>query len=155
MDLYDFFSSIITAIAGDSALESWAQSNFGDSVQVFADISSASPPQAADMPYVIVHSPGAVKNQQRRVREYTLAVDLALSKDALKTRAESNLEEPAGLVLLDFATLVAAAVASALSGSMSFGYSLAADTLGSLPQVYGYMDFEFSEPVTIGSDPLD
>jgi hypothetical protein len=155
MDNYDFLNTFVTAVAGNAALASWANTQFGLAVSVFADVTSAGLPAAADMPYAIFHTPGVEKHQERREQRYAIAVDLAIDKNALKTRAESNVDEPAGVELvLDMAQLVIDAVKAALPANTVMGYSLSADTLGALPEVYAYMDFDFTTKITIAGDPL-
>jgi len=155
MDLYDFYNTFIMAVAGDGDLDAWAKSRFGVMMSVFADLSSHALPTVDGMPYVIMHTPEAAKHQNRRVNEYGLAVDVAINRDALQLTAYENVELPAGIeLILDGVTLIVAAIKGALPANTAFGYSLSADTLGSLPEIYAYLDFTFSETVTIGTDPL-
>jgi hypothetical protein len=155
MDNYDFFNTFVTAIAGNAAISSWCNANFGKGLAVFADVTSGDLPTAADMPYALVHTPSVSKHQDRREQRYGLAVDVGINKDALATRAETNVEQPAGIeLILDLGTAVAAAVAAALPANTSMGYELSADTLGALPEVHGYIDFDFITYVTMAGDPL-
>ena len=155
MDLYDFYNTFITAVAADNGLHAWCRVKFDNDLTVLADLQSHALPTVDDMPYVIFHTPEAIKNQERRVNEYTLGVDVGLNKDALAVRAEDSVEQPAGIeLILDFVTLLVGVVKDSLPSNTSFGYRLAADTLGSLPKIHGYIDFDFMEKVTIGTDPL-
>ncbi len=157
MDNYDFFNTFVAAITGNVAIESWCGTQFGagTKLNVFADVSSASLPTADDMPYAIVHTPGVQKHQERREQMYSMAVDIAIAKDALATGTATNLDQPAGLeLILDLASLVVDAVKAALPANTFMGYSLSADTLGALPEVYAYLDFEFITHVTLAGDPL-
>ena len=155
MDAYDFFQTFVSAAARDAAIAAWADAHFGRPVKVFADLESGALPQSSEMPYMIFHSPGVEKHQDVRVQRYSLAVDLAIDKNALQDRAETNVSEPAGVeLILDLGTLLAAAVKTALPSNTTFGYMLAADTLGALPEVHGVMDLDFSTIVTIAGDPL-
>lgn len=155
MDNYDFFNLFVTAIGQNAAVASWCSAQFGASLSVFADVTSAGLPAADNMPYAIVHTPGVEKHQERRAQRYQLSVDLAIDKDALATRAESNVEQPAGVeLIMDLAQLVINAVKAALPANTVMGYGLSADTLGSLPEVYAYLDFDFTTTVTIAGDPL-
>jgi len=156
MNLYTFFNTFIAAVAADSTLDDWANSMFGTGIKVLADLVSDDLPAAADMPYIIFHTPEVSKHQERRANEYVMGVDLALDKDALKIRAEGSITEPAGIeLILDFVEKIIDIIAASLPANTVFGYRLAADTLGSLPEVHGYMDLEFSEKITIGTDPMD
>lgn len=156
MDLYDFYNTFITAVASDSSTDEWALRYFGKQISVFVDLQSGELPTAAEMPYIIIHTPEAIKDQNRRSNEYLLALDIALDKDSLAIRTENNVEQPAGIeLILDLVTLVIAAVKAALPANTTFGYRMSADTLGSLPQIYGYVDLTFTEEITIGTDPLD
>lgn len=155
MDNYDFFNTFITAVGRDSAIEAWCKANFGRSPTVFADVESTALPAAENMPYLIFHTPGIGKHQERREQAYSIAVDLGLDKSALEQRAEPNVKQPSGIQLvLDMATLIVAAVKAALPSNTVFGFNLSADTLGALPEVYGYMDLDFTTQVTIAGDPL-
>ena len=157
MDNYDFFNTFVTAITGNAAIEAWCGTNFGagTKLNVFADVTSAGMPTADDMPYAIIHTPGVQKHQERREQMYSLAVDIAITKDALATVAATNLDQPAGVeLILDLASLVVDAVKAALPANTVMGYGLSADTLGALPEVHGYIDFEFTTHVTIAGDPL-
>lgn len=155
MDNYDFLNLFVTGIARDASTSAWCNAFFGRGLKVLADLEGAALPSAADMPYALIHTPAIDKHQDRREQRYGLAVDLALDKDALSARAEPNIAQPAGVeLILDLATLVAAAVKTALPANTTMGYSLSADTLGALPEVYAYMDFDFITIVTIAGDPL-
>jgi hypothetical protein len=155
MDNYDFFNTFATAVAGNAAIGAWASAQFGKALKVFADVTSADLPDTDDMPYAIFHTPGVDKHQERRQQRYQLSVDIAVNKDALATRAESNVAQPAGVELvLDLAQLVINAVKAALPANTVMGYGLSADTLGALPEVFGYLDFDFTTTVTIAGDPL-
>jgi hypothetical protein len=155
MDNYDFLNTFITAIAQNAAIESWAQAQFGASLSVFADVTSSELPGSGEMPYALVHTPAVEKHQDRREQRYGISVDIAVNKDALATRAETNVEQPAGIeLILDLATLVVSAVKAAIPANTTMGYSLSADTLGALPDVFGYIDFDFTTLVTIAGDPL-
>ncbi|MCU0589864.1 MAG: hypothetical protein MUC33_01370 [Desulfobacterales bacterium] len=157
MDNYDFFNTFVTAIAGNAAIESWCVTQFGagTKLNVFADVTSAGLPSASDMPYAIMHTPGVQKHQERREQNYSIAVDLAINKDALASTAYGNLDQPAGVELvLDLAQLVIDAVKASLPANTVMGYSLSADTLGALPEVYAYIDLDFKTELTLGMDPL-
>jgi len=155
MDNYDFFSTFVTAVGRNDTLSTWAQVHFGSKVQVFSDLPAEDPPGADDMPYVILHTPGVAKHQERREQSYTISADLGLNKGVLATRAEDNIEEPAGIeLILDFVTIFIEAVEGALPANTSFGYTMQADTLGSLPEVYAFVDLEFIMRITLGGDPL-
>lgn len=155
MDNYDFFATFVNAIGRGAAIDAWCDANFGRPLKVFADVESDALPTAADMPYAILHTPGVEKHQERREQRYSMSVDLAIDKNAFASRAETNIAQPAGIeMILDLATLVAAAVKAALPANTVFGYSLAADTLGALPEVYAYMELDFTTTVTIAGDPL-
>lgn len=155
MDNYDFFSTFVTAIGSSTAIEAWAQAQFGRTLKVFADVTSAGLPTADDMPYALVHTPGVQKHQERREQQYSMAVDLAITKDALAVLADTGTAQPAGVeLILDLASLVVDAVKAALPANTVMGYSLSADTLGALPEVYAYVDLEFTTKVTIAGDPL-
>jgi len=155
MDLYDFFNTFVTAAAGDIELQTWGQLQFGAAVRIFADVESDGLPTAADMPYVLFHSPLGSKRQTGRLNSYGLAADLALTKDALKMRLEDNLAEPAGLeLILDMVTLLVEALVEALPENVTLAIDLGADTLGMLPEVHAYLDLTFEETITIGVDPM-
>jgi hypothetical protein len=155
MDAYDFFALFTTAIAQSTAIADWTAANFGRPLKLYVDVEGGALPQASDMPYAIFHTPGVQRHQERREQIHTIAVDLALDTSARQPRAESNAQEPAGIQLvIDLHTLVVAAVKAALPANTAFGYTLSADTLGALPEVHGYMDFEFTTRVTIAGDPL-
>jgi hypothetical protein len=156
MDNYDFLNTFPTAVAASTAIGSWATTQFGKSVTVYIDLEGGALPTKDNMPYVIFHTPGVSKDQEVRDRRYQISADIAINKETFKTRAETTVKEPTGIELvLDFATLIAACVKSALPGNTLFGYNLSADTLGSLPEVFGYIDFTFVEHITLGSDPID
>lgn len=156
MDLYDFTNTFIQAVARSSALDDWCAAYFGRGAAVFGNVRSARLPAREDMPYVIFHSPESIKHQERRINEYVLGVDLALNYDELKMRAEANLQETGGLELvLDMAELIETAIEGALPARFVFGRHLTADNLGMLPEVHAYIDYEFQEKITIGTDPMD
>lgn len=156
MDSYDFLNTFPAAVASSSDIARWSAAQFGKSVTVYVDLEGGALPTRDDMPYVIFHTPGVNKNQEVRDRRYHISADIAILKDEYKTRVDSTVNEPAGIELvIDFATLIAACVKSALPANTLFGYDLSADTLGSLPEVFGYIDFSFVEHVTMGNDPVD
>lgn len=155
MDNYDFFNTIITAVAQDSSIASWCQANFGRGLKVFADVESAALPTSDDMPYALFHTPGIEKHQERREQIYAIALDLGVNKDSLEQRSDLDVKQPAGIqLIMDMSTLVVAAIKAALPANTVFGFSLLADTLGALPDVFGYFDLDFTTKVTIAGDPL-
>lgn len=155
MRLYEFFAALGAAVASDAAIGAWAQTHFGRPLSVFLDVVSGQLPTAEQMPYAVVHTPAVERHEERRERRYGLAVDLALDKQALKTRPEPNAAEPSGLELaLELVELVVGAVRRSLPERVAMGFALSADTLGALPEVHAYIDFEFEDLVVLGEDPL-
>lgn len=155
MDLYDFYNTFITAVGQNASIASWSNTHFGKAFKVFADVTSADLPTIEDAPYCIFEGPGFSRHQERSVQMHSIGIELCLNKDALATRGETNIEQPAGIELVnDLVTLVIAAVKAALPANTVFGVDGAMDTLGALPAVYAYLDFNFETKVTIAGDPL-
>ena len=156
MDLYDFYALFIEALAQDTDLDSWGQVQFGQEISVFADINSESPPDEADMPYIIVHTPGSVRGTDMAHQEHSIAINFALNKETLKVRPDENLIEPDGIeLIMDFATLIIDSIRGALPANTQMKYDLLADTIGSLPYAYGDLDMEFITLLTLGTDPME
>jgi hypothetical protein len=83
------------------------------------------------------------------------AASFQIGCNLVSSMRASLVEQPAGIeLILDLGTAVAAAVAAALPANTSMGYELSADTLGALPEVHGYIDFDFITYVTMAGDPL-
>jgi hypothetical protein len=155
MDAFDFFSLFATAIAQSSAIAAWANAQFGRPLKLYVDVEGGALPDASDMPYAILHTPGVQRHQERREQAFSVAVDLALDKSAYRQRPETHAAEPSGVeLIMDLHTLVVAAVKAALPDNTTFGYAVSADTLGALPEVHAYMDFDFTTRVTLAGDPL-
>ena len=155
MELYPFINTFTSAVAADDSLDAWTMTNFSKSLTVLVDLQSNALPTSDDMPYAIFQTPGISKDQERRINEYAFGVDLAFTKNALQVRAESNIGEPAGIELVsEFIAMVVDAIEAVVPANFAFGYQVAADTLGSLPEVYAYLDFEFRQTHTIGSNPI-
>lgn len=155
MDNYDFLNTFVSAIAHSAAIDSWCTAQFGRSLSVFADATSAGLPTPDDAPYALIHTPAVEKHQERSEQRYALSVDLSINKDALAVRAETNIEQPAGIeLIMDLSELVVSACKAALPPNTAMGYTLSADTLGALPDVFAYIDLDFVTKVTIAGDPL-
>ena len=87
--------------------------------------------------------------------EYNLDAWLGLSTDEYRTRAEDNVTEPSGLVLIcDFIERVKTAIVAGLPDHTSVGFLEMIDTLGRPPEVQGFIEMNFRQTIPIGTDPL-
>ncbi len=155
MDLYDFFNTFITAAGDDSALNAWANINFGRDVNVYADLDFDDAPGEDEMPYIVFHSPGKSAHQERRITRYALGVWMVIYQTGNKTRVEDYVTEPSGVELIsDFITNMQTIIKTAVPSGFVVGFDIDTDTIGMLPEIHAYMDVTFSEAITIGSDPL-
>jgi len=155
MNLYTFFNTIIEAIAQDTELDSWAINNFGQGVHVYADIDTDAAPDTDDMPYVICHSPGRSAHQDQAAVLWTIEAWLAFTKSTYKTLPDENVTEPTGVELIStFIEYVEDAIADNLPANFSMGSEVGTDTAGMLPEVHARVIFEFTQRLTIGTDPL-
>lgn len=155
MDPYTFFDTIIQAVARDVELDAWAVSSFGQGVTVYADIDSDQDGDRGDMPYILFAMPGYSAHQDRAVVEWRIEAWMALNKDAFTVRTEDNVTEPGGgKLMLEFFQHVRNAIKADLPAHFSFGGSIDTDTVGQMPEVHGAALFEFTQRITIGTDPL-
>ena len=154
MDNYTFYKTFIDALGQDQDIQAWGKLNFDSSVSVFADLQTQSPPGEDDMPYILIHTPEVLKGMEERIQEYGVSIDLAITKNALQIRAD-DVEEPSGLeLILDFGELVVDCIEDALPDNMVLSYRLRGDTTGSLPDIYGFLEFRFRKYLSIGNDTL-
>ena len=156
MNLKTFLETFTAAVARDSALTSWAATHFA-TLSVYKDMpSDAFPSIEDDYPFVVLLPTEKTSGQQSRHIEYGLDAWLGLNVAGYKTRAEGNLTEPSGVDLIcDFIEKVKAAIVTGLPANVSVSFTEAIDTLGRPPEVQAFIEMDFVEVVTLGTDPLD
>ena len=156
MQLKTFLETVTAAVARDSALTAWALAQFDTALSVYKDLPSDTFPDIEDdYPFVVLLPTEKSSGQQQRVIEYGLDAWLGLNVAAYKTRAEANVTEPSGVDLAcDFLQKVKDAVIDALPANTTVTFIETIDTLGRPPEVQAYLEMDFTELVTIGTDPL-
>ena len=157
MKLKTFLETFTAALAADSDLSAWAAVNFGRSLSIYKDLPSDTFPSIEDdYPFVVLMPADKASGQQTPRIEYGLEAWLGINKSAYISRAESDVTEPAGVDLIcDFIDKVKVAVAAAMPANTSVSFVEMVDALGRTPECDGYIEMNFIEVVTIGTDPLD
>ena len=158
MDLYDFYKTIVTGVAQDSDLDTWANAQFSSSVNVFAGMPSDDfPDMEDDVPFVLFGEPSRSCSQNRRTIQYSCGAWMGLSVSGDKTGNPDNLDEPAGVEqILDGMRLVRLAVVASLPDGVTLdGFEEHADVNAAGSEVHGDMGFTFSHVMTIGMNPME
>jgi len=158
MDLYDFYKTIVTGVAQDTDLAAWAVAQFGTSVTVFAGMPSDDfPDMDDDVPFVLFGEPTRNCSQNRRTINYACGAWMGLSVSGLKTGNPDNLTEPIGVErILDGLRLVRLAVVASLPDGVTLDdFEENADVNAAGSEVHGDMGFSFSQPLTIGMNPME
>jgi len=156
MELKTFLETTATAVAQDSDLTAWVLASFGIALTVYKDLpSDVFPDIENDYPFVVLLPTEKRSGQEQRVIEYGLDAWLGLNVATYQTRAEGNLTDPTGVDLIcDFIEKVKTAVVSDLPANTSVSFVEVIDTLGRPPEVQGFIEMDFRQVVTIGTDPL-
>ena len=158
MDLYDFYSDIVSAVAQDADLVAWAAAHFDNELSVYAGMPSENfPDMTDDTPFVLFGEPTRSCSQNRRTIVYGCEAWMGLAEpntdQMLKPDGERH---PTGIeLILDGMRLVRLAVVAALPDGVSleeFDEAADANAVGS--EVHGAMVFSFLEILTIGQDPM-
>jgi hypothetical protein len=158
MDLYDFYKTIVTGVAQDSALSTWANAQFSKAVNVLAGLPSDDfPDMDDDVPFVLFGEPTRSCSQRQRSITYACGAWMGLSVTGSKSGNPSNLGEPAGVEkILDGMRLVRLAVIAVLpDGVLLDDFEEHADVNAVGTEVHGDMGFIFRQTLTIGMDPME
>ena len=157
MDLYDFYRGLVSDVAHDTALGSWAYTRYGQRLMVYTGFPADGPPDMdADTPFLMFAEPSRACSQNRREIIYSFGAWLGLAVTGDHVRVEANLTEPAGVEqILDGMRLVRLAVVAALPDGVSLeDFEEYADVNAVGSEVHGQMGFVFKEILTIGQDPM-
>lgn len=156
MKFKTLFEIFAAALAQDDSLTSWARLNFARDLAVYKDLpTDVFPDIEDDYPFVMLLPTEKTSGQQSRHIEYGLDAWLGLNMATYQTRAEGNVTEPAGVdMICDFIEKVKDAVVAAMPANTSVSFVEAIDGMGRPPEVQGFIEMDFREVVTIGTDPL-
>ena len=157
MNLKTFLDIFTTAVARDADLSVWATINFGRDLTVYKDLPSDTFPDIEnDYPFVTLLPTEKTSGQQQRHIEYGIDAWLGLNQGDYAVLPDTNIVEPSGVDLIcEFIDYVKAAVVTALPANTSVSFIELIDTLGRPPEVQGFIEMDFREVVTIGTDPLE
>jgi len=150
--LKTIFGDIVDAVADDTDLITWAELNFGNKHNVYADISNDDPPTADDdSPYIIIAMPGRSVDQDRRLVEDRFNVFCCFTKNAVETTAYENMEFPSGInLMLDLERLLTIAIEGALPDRYSMAYDMDIDNIGVLPEIHAEFAVRLKRSIVLG-----
>ncbi len=156
MDRYEFYVTIVEALAHNSDLADWSTTYFGAACEVYAGLDNDDlPDDKSSAPRIVLAYPGKVASQENRDVTWRLAVWLIIDAAAAKIRAEDRLHELIGVELIfDMITKVQAVVIAALPANWFLAVEDEVDLIGMRPEIHGYMELTFTEHITIGTDPM-
>ncbi len=156
MDLYDFYKTIIEGVAQDAKLLTWASSNFGNNLGIYAGAPAELPDMDDDTPVLVFGEPSRVCSQRDREITYAFEAWLGLSVSGAKGFNPSGENELKGVELaMDGARLVRLSIIDNMPDNIhleDFGEDFDVNAVDT--EVHGYMRFVFLETLTIGSDPM-
>jgi hypothetical protein len=156
MDLETFFETFIAGIAADTALQTWANANFGKDAGVHGEINHNSPPDAeTDAPFCVLVSPSKDSASDNRSPEYGFGVWLVIYADDTDARPDDAIVPATVKLLLQFIEKVKDAIRANLPANFEVRFIEETDTIGAMPEVHGYLDCFLHAPALIGANPLD
>lgn len=156
MKSYDLLDSIVTALATDAQLTTYANNWYGADHQVYIDQDQENPP-GEDEGYVLIHlhSPSKNGHEESRTPEhgFYLAVDVQDPADAV--RSESNASEFSATKRLDEIVMrIIEVIRATKPGNWAMGYDYETDTITAFPMFTADILITFVNHLTIGEDPL-
>lgn len=156
MNVNTLITNLAVAVAQDSDILTWANTNYGQDHYVFVNFDVQDPPGEDYCPYVMIAPDRKRMGQRISQREHAVDVVCCIHDDASRTHAGiSNIIEYQGVSNLEtFRKYVETAVVGVSVGNGAFDFEVEYDTISTFPLMWCFMRATVPEPVTIGSDYL-
>ena len=156
MNINTLTDNIAEAVAGDSGISSWSNTNYSTDHTVFINVDGDDLPGSDYCPYVIVVPDRKAAGQRTSQREHTVDVICCISDDSTRAHAGyTNIVDYQGSYNLEaFRKLVETAIVGVDVGNGTVDFELEFDTISVFPLMWCFMRVLVLEPVTMGSDYL-
>lgn len=156
MDIKTFFETIFAGVVADTDLQTWANAQYSQAAKCYKGYPYNDPGDADDdAPWLALIDPEKESADDDRTVEITFYVWLVLSDSGTVTRGDAGIEPAAVDNIFDFVDKAKDAIRSVLPANFTARFKEIYDTVGALPEVHGYIECTFTQPVLIGSNPLD
>ena len=155
MDTSTLLETYKDALSQDSALSTWANTNYGKTHQIFVGVNSNNPPAESECPYLAIYPASKTIGLGSDNKSDNVVVVCAVSDETFVTNPEQNVTEFTGIQRLEayrklaLEALVAANIGNAQISVVKIGY----EPLDYFPMMIAGMEIEVIEGHVTGGDP--